>query len=216
MFVFGASGHAKVVIDVIEREGSNQIAAVADDDARRKGQTVQGYSILGGREDLLRVAQQQEIRHGIVAVGDNRTREEIVQWLGSRGFEFFSVIDPTAVMGRGVVVREGSVVMPGAIVNTDSVIGAHAIVNTGASVDHDCQIGDFVHLAPGTTLCGGVVVGRRTFLGAGVTVIPNRRIGSNVIVGAGSTVIKDLENDVLAKGTPARPARAIQSDGSGR
>ena len=199
IFVFGASGHAKVVIDIIERQRLYEIAFLVDDNLELKGTDFFGYPVLGGKDDLL----ESGIRLGIVAIGSNRARCAIAAWLRENGFGFVSAIHPSAQLARSVAIGRGSVVMAGAVINSDSTIGYDVIVNTRASIDHDCTIGDGVHLAPGSTLCGAVTIGNGTFVCAGATVIPNLTIGSNVTVGAGATVIRDVSDGVTVVGSPA-------------
>ena len=94
--------------------------------------------------------------------------------------------------------------MAGAILNPYATVGDHCIINTGASIDHDCKIHDFVHIAPHCTLCGEVEVGEGTWVGAGTTVIQGIHIGKNCFIGAGSVVVKDIPDDCLCYGNPAR------------
>lgn len=202
IFVFGASGHAKVVIDVIERQGLYEIAFLVDDDPALKGVSFFGYPVIGGKTELLAVASGPSA--GIVAIGSNRARRAISAWLAAKGFARARAVHPSAQLGRGVVIGPGSVVMAGAMINSDAVIGADVIVNTRASIDHDCVVGDGVHVAPGCTLCGTVTVGDGTFVCAGSTVIPNLTIGRKVTVAAGSTVIRNVADGITVAGTPAR------------
>ena len=203
VFVYGASGHAKVVIDSLECQDAYQIVFVVDDDPRLKGRNFHGYSVIGGRDDLITAAPREGVTAGVVAIGSNSAREAVAKWLAAHGFTFISVVHPAATIARDVRIGSGSVIMPGAILNSDTSIDEHVIINTGATIDHDCRVFPFAHIAPGCHLCGGVTVGRNSFVGAGVTVIPSRSIGDNVIVGAGSTVIHDLRDGVMAMGTPA-------------
>lgn len=200
IFVFGASGHAKVVIDIIERQGLYQISFLVDDDHHLKDTYVYGYRVIGGKTQLL----ASDIRHGIVAIGCNSARSRVADWLGSNGYSLVTAIHPSAKIGRGVTFGNGTVVMAGAVINSDAALGSNVIVNTRAGIDHDCLLGNFVHIAPGTTLCGTVRVGDGTLIGAGATVIPNITIGSNVIVAAGAVVVKEVPDEVTVMGTPAR------------
>ncbi|MDD2367089.1 MAG: acetyltransferase [Desulfuromonadaceae bacterium] len=202
IFIFGASGHAKVVIDIIERQGLYEVAFLVDDDPALKGIEFYGYKVIGGKEELLAVRDQ--ISCGIVAIGSNRARIAVAEWLICNNFDLVSAIHPFAQLGRGVTVDTGSVIMAGAVINSDCSIGRNVIVNTCASIDHDCTVGDGAHIAPGTTLCGTVRIGNGTFVCAGATIIPNLNIGDDVIVGAGSTVIQSLADGVTAVGSPAK------------
>jgi sugar O-acyltransferase (sialic acid O-acetyltransferase NeuD family) len=204
LIVFGAGGHAKVVIDIIERQGNYDIAGLLDDDIKRRGKVFFGYPVLGTRAELPALISAQ-LRHAIVAIGDNVGRAAVAAHLGQIGWRMASAVHPGAGIGRGVEIGAGSVVMAGCAVNADAHLGAQVIVNTGATVDHDCRIEDAVHIAPGCHLCGGVSVGEGSFVGAGSTVTPGVRIGCWAIVGAGSTVIRDVADDARVSGSPARP-----------
>lgn len=203
LIVFGAGGHAKVVIDIIELRGDYEIAGLLDDDLKHSGTRVFGYPVLGTRADLPALLSAQ-LRHAIVTIGDNASRAEVAAHLEQLGWRFAIAVHPRACIGRGAQIGPGSVVMAGCVVNADAHLGAHVILNTGATVDHDCRIADAVHIAPGCHLCGDVSVGQGTLLGAGSIVTPGVRIGRRAIVGAGSTVIRDVADGARLSGSPAK------------
>lgn len=207
IFVFGASGHAKVVIDIIEKQGNFEICYLADDDNALKGKEIFGYPVVGGKEELPRCG----VKKGVVAIGSNAARRGVADWLLSNGYELITAIHPSAQIARGVTIGNNCVIMAGAVINSDCTIGNHVIVNTNASIDHDCRVADGVHVAPGATLCGTVAIGAGTFICAGSTIIPNLKIGQDVIVGAGSTVISDISDGVLVVGSPARIAKKLHT-----
>lgn len=200
-FVFGASGHGKVVIDTLRRAGAD-VALLVDDAAACKGTFILGQIVAGGREVLL--ADKARVGRGIVAIGGNPARLAVAAWLREQGFAFGSAIDPSAVVSATARIGAGSLVMAQAAVLADARIGEHVIINTAASVDHDCVVEDGAHLAPGVRLCGGVRVGAGALVGAGSVVVPGIRIGAGAIVGAGSTVLADIPAGVRAAGSPCR------------
>ncbi|MEI6825275.1 MAG: acetyltransferase [Desulfuromonadales bacterium] len=202
IFVYGASGHAKVVIDIIEQQGIYEILFLVDDDLSLKGQDFCGYRVLGGKQELLETNYQTY--GGIVAIGNNRIRTSIARWLTDKGFILVSAVHPSVQLGRGVSIDTGTVVMAGVVINSDTSIGKNVIINTRASIDHDCTIGESAHIAPGVTMCGTISVGTGSFVCSGATIIPNLTIGNNVLVGAGSTVIRDVADNVTVVGSPAR------------
>lgn len=203
VFVFGASGHAKVVIDAIERAGRENVAFVCDDADERHGKTLMGYSIVGGRDELLRRAG--ETRRGIIGIGDNSTRAHVADWLVDHGYSFATVVHPAASIAREVQIGDGTVIFAACAVNSGTRIGRYVIINTGATVDHDCEIDDGAHIAPGVHLCGGVSIGSGSLVGAGTTIIPGVRIGAHVVIGAGSTVLTDIPEGARVGGSPCRP-----------
>lgn len=189
MYLYGASGHAKVIIDIVNAMGQSVDGLFDDDEA---------VSSLSGV-----AVKHQWSGEGpmIVSIGNNRIRKKVVERL--KGV-FAKAIHPSAVLSPTVSVADGTVIMPGAVVNADANIGRHCIINTSASVDHDCSIDDYVHISPHATLCGGVKVGEGTWVGAGAVVIPGIHIGKWCTIGAGAVVIRDVPDNMKVVGNPAQ------------
>ena len=193
VFLYGASGHAKVVTDIVRKAYYDVPCLIDDNPAITE---LAGLPVVHSAEGLSPI---------IVTIGDCQIRRKIVEKLGVR--EYLTVIHPSAVKADSVKLGNGTVVMAGAILNPYAEIGNHCIVNTGASLDHDVKIGDFVHVAPHCTLCGEVEVGEGTWIGAGTTVIQGIHIGKDCFIGAGSVVVKDIPDNCLCYGNPARIIR---------
>jgi acetyltransferase EpsM len=205
----GASGHARVVADIIQLSTNFHIAGYLDDlDPARHGAVFNGGRVLGGLEQLASLSAAG-VRFAAVAVGDCAARLEIAGRLRPAGFDRPSLVHPRATVARDVAVGPGSVFVAGAVVNPGARIGESVIVNTGASVDHDCEIADGVHIACGAHLAGAVHVGRGAWIGIGAIVKEQVRIGAGTIVGAGALVLHDLPDHVVAYGSPARIVRHV-------
>ena len=195
MFLYGASGHAKVIVDILQKNGV-EINGLFDDDPEIK---TLGEIICYGKFDL-NVIKGNKL---IISIGNNTTRKNIVENITNKVL-YGNAIDISSIISKSVILKNGIVIMPNAVINADSIIGNHAIINTSASIDHECIIEDFVHISPNATLCGNVYIGESSHIGAGATIIPNIKIGKNVIVGAGSVVTKDIPDNYTAVGIPAR------------
>ena len=199
--IYGASGHGRVIADIVELNG-NRVLGFVDDNSDLWNTRFNGYPVLGGRDFLLRNSFGRT--RFIVAVGDNETRKSIVIHLTALGLSFDSAIHPSACIAKDVQISLGTVVMANVVVNPGSKIGAHSILNTACSVDHDCILHDFVHLSPGVHTGGGVTIGELSWIGIGAAISNNVTIGMRVIVGAGAVVIRDVEDSFVMVGNPAR------------
>ncbi|MCF0065336.1 acetyltransferase [Dyadobacter chenwenxiniae] len=193
MLIYGAGGHAKVIVSLL-RDSGVEVAAIFDDDPVGK---VLGNLFISGPYDR-NVYEDQQL---ILAIGDNFIRKKHALQVSHR---FANAFHSSSLIERNVPFGLGNVVLHRAVIQTDSIIGNHCIVNTGALVDHECKISDFVHISPGSVLCGNVTVGECTLIGAGSVVVPNVVIGKNCIIGAGSVVTKDIPDGAIARGNPAR------------
>lgn len=205
--VYGAGGHAKVVLDVIEKSGAYTIVGLLDDSAELAGDVRSGYRVLGGSA-LFQGLIDEGVQGMIVALGDNLRRRAVFNAARVAGFELVTAVHPSALLGSRVKIGAGSVLVAGVVVNVDAEIGDNVIVNTSASVDHDCRIGAHVHLSPGVRLAGRVTVGELTHIGIGAVVLPNLTIGKHCIVGAGSVVREDVPDGMVVAGNPARIIKA--------
>lgn len=203
--IYGASGHGKVIADILEAE-EKKIIGFIDDDPAKAGNEFYEYPVISYKE-LLKTKKSENIRL-ILGIGDNLSRKKLlVKVLDDRIVQLGTAVHPTSVIAKSVKIGLGTVVMAGGVINCDSSIGENAIINTAASIDHDCQIGELVHVSPGSRLGGGVIVGSMSWIGIGASIINNCRIGNNVIVGMGSVVIKDIPDCCVVAGNPARYIR---------
>jgi sugar O-acyltransferase (sialic acid O-acetyltransferase NeuD family) len=193
MYLYGAGGHAKVIIEILEKT-SVKIHGLFDDNFHVK--TLLGYEVIGSLSPDETI--EEEV---IVSIGINLTRKEIVE---KYKFKFGKAIHPNALVSKRSTIGEGSVVIGGTIINSCAKIGKHAIINTGASVGHDCIIEDFVHISPQAVLCGEVTIREGTHVGAGAIIIPGVIVGKWSVIGAGAVIIRDVPDFATVVGNPGR------------
>ena len=191
--IYGASGHAKVIIEMLEYNDID-IMDIYDDDPEKK--LVFDLNITHEKSIL-----QKKGLKWIIGIGINATRKKVVE---RNHLSYGNVIDKTAFVSKRTQIDEGTVIMPGVSINTSSVIGRHVIVNTNASIDHDCMLEDYVHISPNVALCGGVNIGEGSHVGAGSVVIPGIKIGKWCTIGAGSVIIRDVPGNTTVFGNPGR------------
>lgn len=206
--VIGASGHAKVVIDILEKAGKYQIHGLVDA-YKPVGGFQFGYEILGTEEYLPALVENRNVSGGIIAIGDNWKRHLMTEKIRSLvpDFKFISAVHPSAVVARGVTIGEGTVLMAGAIVNSDSRIGNFCILNTNSSLDHDCLMEDYASLAPGVTTGGNVSIGGFTAISLGCSIAHGVIIGEHTVLGAGALALENIPGHCVAYGIPAKIIR---------
>ncbi|HEY2980513.1 MAG TPA: acetyltransferase [Anaerolineales bacterium] len=210
--VVGSSGHAKVVLDILEKQGTYHIAGLIDA-IMPAGERAFGYELLGAESDLPGLVDRLKLRGCLIAIGDNWRRHLVAQKLMQLApmLDFVAAIHPSAQLGRGAMVGRGSVIMAGAAVNSDSRVGEFCIVNTHASLDHDSVMEDFSSLAPNAATGGNVHIGAYSAISMGANIIHGRRVGRHSVIGAGALVLEDLPDFTVAYGVPARVIRTRQA-----
>lgn len=199
--ILGASGHGKVLADIAELTGWEKIDFFDDAWPERKNNGA--WQVIGDTQKLLNSLKAYD--GVIVAIGNNKIRQQKLQQLESAGAKIITLIHPSATVSRYTKIGPGSVVVAGAVINPDCIIGSGVIINTCSSVGHDCTLGDAVHICPGARLAGGSEVNDRAWIGVGSSVRQLIRIGSDAIVGAGAAVVQDVLPNITVVGVPARP-----------
>ncbi len=117
---------------------------------------------------------------------------------------FQTIVDPTSVVASSASLADGVFVNSGAVIGSYAILGRSASINRNASVGHHTALGEFVSIGSGATIASQCNVGRGSMIGTGAAVAPGLRIGSNSVVGLGSAVIRDVPDNVMVAGNPAK------------
>jgi sugar O-acyltransferase (sialic acid O-acetyltransferase NeuD family) len=215
IFIFGASDHARVVIDIVEREGRYSIIGLFDS-FKTRGTMVAGYEVLGNEDDLGGYASGCGLTRGIVGIGDNAARQRIGNDLRRRipSIEYVTAVHPSSTLSGSVELCGGSIVMARCYVGLNTIVGEGAVIATNSIFEHDGVIGPYATLGAGSTTGGHVTIGEGSGVCLGVTIIHGIKIGDHSVIGAGSCVIDDIPSNVVAYGSPARIVRSRDQSSS--
>lgn len=199
LLIIGASGHGKVVADIALKMGKWQTIAFLDDD--KSLTSSMGLDVIGITNDIPKYKNEYEI---FVGLGNNLLRQKLHEKLEKIDANIPTLIHPNTIIGTEVIIGIGTAIMAGAVINCCTKIGIGCIINTGSTIDHDNIIEDFVHISPGANLAGSVRVGHGSWLGIGSVVRNNINITKRCTIGAGAVVIKNITDQGIYTGVPAR------------
>lgn len=206
IFLLGAGGHAKVLLDCLLSNAEIKVLGILDNNPANFGKSVLSIPVMGSEDEILKNYSAHSIKlvNGIGSIGLTHVRESIFTKLKNRSYQFINVIHPMAYVGREVELGESVQIMAGSVIQAGCHIGNNVIVNTQASIDHDCDIQDHVHLAPGVICCGDVKIGKGTHVGTGAIILQGRKIADNCLIAAGAVVINDVSQGDKVAGVPAK------------
>lgn len=196
IYLIGASGHAKVVADILLDQQRNITRVFEKNEAIKR---------LWHIEVLPQPEKEKWPIDGvyIIAVGNNSIRKLVAESYQDE-LKFTTAIHRSAVVSTRTSVGEGTVVMAGVTINVETKIGKHVIVNTNCSIDHECVINDYVHISPQVALAGDVCIGEGSHIGIGACIIQGIKIGKWATIGAGAVVIRDVPDYAVVVGNPGR------------
>lgn len=191
--LYGASGHCKVIIDIIINNGL-LLEKIYDDNLEIN--QLLNYPV--SHSSKIEINDNDSF---IIAIGNNKIRKKICEKFN---FKFATAIHSHTIISKTSSVDQGTVVMPGTIINANTKIGKHCIVNTASVIEHDCIIDDFAHICPNATLAGGVVIGEGAQVGIGAKIIQGIKIGKWATIGAGAVVLEDVPDFSVVVGNPGK------------
>lgn len=200
VFLFGASGHCKVIADILLL--NNMFPKAIYDDAPKED-NLWHIPVLHSR-----LLPNKTSGPFLISIGDNLNRKKIIE---KYTFNYINVAHPIAVVSSTSTIGMGTVIMANAVINPDATIGKHNIINTGAVIEHDCFLDDFVHISPNASLAGNVSVGEGSHIGIGATVIQGVKIGKWTTIGAGAVVIQDVPDFAVVVGVPGKVIKFLPS-----
>lgn len=202
LLLIGGGGHCRSVLDcVLSANKYDEIGIIDNSNC-----SCFDIPVIGKDDDIpdLLLSGWNNAFITVGSVGNTKIRRKLYKMLNDLKIKIPVIVDPTAVIARGVEIGQGTFIGKRAVVNSNSVIGECAIINTGSIIEHDCVVGDFSHISPGAVVCGGVNIGNDSHIGASSIIRQQINIGRNSLIGAGSVVVKDIGDNLKAYGNPCR------------
>lgn len=203
LVIIGASGFGKEVLWLAKRLERN-VKGFLDDTPEKQGTNILSVPVMGKISDCKKYPGCEFI----VGIGSSSGRRSIVANLLDEGVKFATLIDPSAIVDKGIV-GTGSIICAGVIATVDVVIGKHTIVNLNSTLGHDVKVGDFVTIAPNCSISGNISIEDDVNIGTGATLVEKITVGHGAVLGMGSVLSKDLGSNKFAVGNPARVIKAL-------
>jgi acetyltransferase-like isoleucine patch superfamily enzyme len=175
-------------------------------------------------ENVILGEENKSCRGKKLILGDNAViRSHTVVYLGNEIGDDFQT-------GHGVLIRENNKIGNKVSLGTHSVIERDNIIGNGVRIHTACFIPEYViiedeaWLGPRVTILNvlhppcpkadecskHVVIKKNAKIGGNVTIGPRVTIGQNALVGFGSVVTKDVPDDTVVSGNPAKPMKKVK------
>ena len=205
--IYGTGDMGIQVFNIIKHDKNINVVGFLDFDPNKKGSNFLNRPVLGTENEMSELIKEYELDGGITALGNNKLRHEINKKMKKNDLELMQAVHPDAFIDNISHIGDGTIVEMGAYIHPETVIGEGCFICCGSVVAHNSTVGNYVLLAGGVIFGSRVKVGDHSLIGVGVNISPYVSIGGNVLVGTGAAVVKDLPDNVVAAGVPAKILR---------
>ena len=211
ILLLGSGNHAEVVLGALQACGKSAVGCLGPAPPKNNWTTEVAYF---GNDNHLKTLNPDdwELINCVGSTKDTELRAQVFLRAIALGFDFATLIHPSAIISSDLVMGQGSQLHAGVVVQPGVSLGENVLINTGSILDHGTQIADHAHIASGAVVAGNVFIGQGVHLGVGAIVKQGIKIGENSVIGAGAVVIKDVPSNACFVGNPAH---AIQSKSKG-
>ena len=214
VMLWGAGGNSKIFLKMLEENfsGNFEVTGIFENHLDAIPFKTE-LPIFKTKKELYKLINLST--HFIISIGNNGlTRYQVSKKLKLLDLNPLNLISKHSILDDLEKYGEGIYAMPGAIVHKFTQIGDQCIFNTNSTVDHDCKLGNGVHIMGGASISGRVQIGDFCNIGTNATILPDISIGEKSFIGAGAVVTKDVLNNQVVYGVPAKPMK-INSLSSG-
>jgi len=210
MLIVGAKGFAKEVLEVLHQLNQTENVVFFDDiNVDAPIFLYEKFLILKNIQEAIQYFKTVDNRFTI-GIGNPILRDKMGKIFLGLGGKLTSTIASNSNIGSfDVNIGEGANILNSVTISNSVNIGKCCLIYYNVMITHDCEIGDYVELSPGATVLGRSKIGNFCQIGSNATILPDIRIGNNVIVGAGSVVTKDIPNNCVVAGVPAKILKFI-------
>jgi sugar O-acyltransferase (sialic acid O-acetyltransferase NeuD family) len=154
---------------------------------------------------------EKKISDIVITVPDSKNRDSIMRIAKEASLNLTTVIHPTALVSSDALISKGVILHPRVFIGYCAEVRSGVIVNTGSIIEHHCMLDECATIDPGVTFAGNVTIGKYSKIHTGATIINRINIGQNSVVGAGAVVIRDVKDNDIVVGCPAKPLTRTKS-----
>lgn len=211
VILIGCGEHARMVIDNIEEIKTIEIFGLVTSIVEDVGKRMYGYTVLGTNDDIDEIFRSNPdltgyfLTIGQLKEGNMSAREKMYRRL-DQSYRAINVIHPAAIVSEHAHIGRGNIFEAYTKVANGARVGNHCIVNTFSAINHDQSIENNV-LIGGNVSMAGCRIGENTIIADGASIAFKKSVGKNCIIGDGAVVTRDIPDNSIAYGNPARVVR---------
>jgi len=202
IYIIGAGTYGEVMHELAEECGY-KVVAFFDDDKNKHGDFINGVNIENSFSSLKTDFFLN--KNFIVAIGNNKIRQNLMESIKSKGGKTPTIIHPRAIISKSVNIGDGSYIQANAVIWSYVSLGKYNIISPNVVVAHHTKTGDACLISTLSGIGASIDIEDCVFIGMGSTIVTGvKKISKDSLVGAGAVVLKDIEDSGVYAGVPAK------------
>jgi sugar O-acyltransferase (sialic acid O-acetyltransferase NeuD family) len=175
------------------------------------GNNIESYPVLGKLADWEKFASAGcFFINTIYRIDGQQQRIDLFESLHIPDDRLATFIHPMAYVAPNARLGAGTVVMPNAAISSATTIAKGCLIMVGATILHNTKIGNYCHFAAQCCVGANMNIAEGVHIGLNATTRENLTIGKNAALGMGSVLTKDMAENEIWVGNPARFLRKAE------
>lgn len=198
--IIGAGTYGQVYFEYL-KEFYNVIGFY-DDDSSLHGQLIGNVKVKGSVQDALNNESDCSV---FVPIGNNPVRVRILKEFEKSGFEIPSFIHTQTIIHSSVKIGRAVYILPGTNIMPLTEIGDYSMISIGSNIIHHTSLEEGVFVSNGCNVGANILIKKLAYIGMGATIMTGvKYVGESSLIGAGAVVIKDVPDNAVVAGVPAK------------
>lgn len=191
------------------REAGVDVVGFLDDNAQLTGRMVRGVPVLGTTELLPRLKDLYGVENVYCPIGSNRVRVNILERARALGYQTPNFIHHKANIASNVAMsNEGVYIEAYTDIYPYTTIERDVLICGGSLIAHHSHLSQGTFISAGVNFGASVHAGKYTYIGIGSTIMTGvKKLGEDCLVGAGAVVVRDVPDNAVVIGVPAKVLR---------
>lgn len=215
IIILGGIGNGSVIanaiVDANNRGDHKWEFAGYLNDRVAAGGNIEAFPVLGKLVDWKKFAGDGcFFINTIYRIDGQQQRIDLFESLHIPDARLATFIHPLTYVAPNAHLDPGTVMMPFAVVSAATTIGKGCLIMVGATILHNTKIGQYCHFAAQACVGANMNIGDGVHIGLNATTRENLTIGRNATLGMGSVLTKDMGENEIWAGNPARFLRKAE------
>lgn len=202
--IIGAGTYGEVYLAYLQEAGVD-VVGFLDDNPKYIGAEIRGIPVLGGINSLDTLKEQYGVEAVYCPLGNNQLRVKFLKKAQGLGYLTPNYIHPSVIISPNVTIGKGVYILLGTSIMPYTEIKDFVMISMHVSLAHHNVLEEGTFLSTGCNFGASIHAKKYTYCGIGSTIMTGiHELGENCLVGAGAVVIKDVPDNAVVAGVPAK------------